>query len=313
MPEEPRHRSFRAMGTTIELTLWGVDAGRADTAARELALRAERWEQIFSRFRDDSELSRINRAGGAWMKVSSELAAVVALAQEWFVASGGRFDPTILASLERAGYDRPFAAIGTSGTIERPDFPFESSSSRDVLAIALDQRAGAIRLPVGMRIDLGGIAKGAFVDSVEDLFVDFPGAIVDAGGDLRVWGQPGNEVIWRIGVQHPGVLDADIAELQLWAGRPLAVATSSTRSRTWLAGNERQNHLIDPRTGRAVHASTPSVTVVANTVVTAEILAKSILIASSRGEELPQAAADLVLIAFEDGRYETIAPYAAAA
>lgn len=313
MGEEPSRRSFRAMGTTVELTVWGADASVADGPGRELARRAERWEQIFSRFRDDSELSRVNRTGGDWIQVSPEFVAVVALAQEWFVASGGRFDPTILGQLERAGYDRTFDAIGTTGALVRPEFPVESGSSRDVLAIALDEPAGAVCLPAGMRIDLGGIAKGAFVDSVDDLFAGFSGAIVDAGGDLRVWGRPGSEPIWRIGVQHPGVLDADIAELQLWAGRPLAVATSSTRSRTWLAGNERQNHLIDPRSGRAVFSSTPSVTVVADTVVTAEILAKSILIASSRGEEFPRAAADLVLIAFEDGRYETIAPYAAAA
>ncbi len=313
MSEEPRRRSFRAMGTTIELTLWGVDESAGDAVSRELEWRAQHWEQVFSRFQDDSELSRVNRAGGGWVKVSPEFVAVVALAQKWFVTSAGRFDPTVLGALERAGYDRTFDAIDSPGTIARPDSPLESASSRDVLAIALDEGTGAIRLPAGMRIDLGGIAKGAFVDSVDDLFMGFPGAIVDAGGDLRVWGRPGAEPIWRIGVQHPGVLDADIAELQLWAGRPLAVATSSTRSRTWLAGNERQNHLIDPRTGRAVFSSTPSVTVVANTVVTAEVLAKSILIASSRGEEPPRAAADLVLIAYEDGRYETIAPYAAAA
>ncbi len=313
MSEEPWRRSFRAMGTTIELALWGVDEIFADEASRELAWRVERWEQIFSRFREDSQLSRLNRAGGDWMQVSPEFLDVVALAQVWFVSSAGRFDPTVLGSLERAGYDRTFDAIVPDMPIALPDLRLESDSGRDVLAIALDERSSAIRLPADMRIDLGGIAKGAFVDSVDDMFTSVRGAIVDAGGDIRVWGRPGSEAIWRIGVQHPGMLNADIAELQLWAGRPLSVATSSTRSRTWLVGNERQNHLIDPRTGRAVSSSTPSVTVVANTVVTAESLAKSILIASSRGEELPRATADLVLLAYEDGRYETIAPYTAAA
>ncbi len=306
MAGQPERRSFSAMGTTIELTVWGVKALHGDQLCTELESRAERWEQIFSRFRDDSELNHVNRHAGNWTRVSNEFIAITSAAQNWFTVTAGRFDPAILESLERAGYDRTFDEIDRSGASIAAAPTRRSRWSQTVLDIEFDRTANAIRMPAGMRIDLGGIAKGAFVDSVNDIFQDLPGAIVDAGGDLRLWGRPGHECVWRIGVQDPGSLQTDIAELRLWAGRPLAVATSSTRSRNWSTGTERQNHLIDPQTGRAVPFSTPSVTVVAGTVVAAEVLAKATLISLARGEHLPGPAADLVLIAYEDGHYETI-------
>ena len=176
------------------------------------------------------------------------------------------------------------------------------NSRFSMLEIELDEVAGTIRLPPGMRLDLGGIAKGAFVDSVDAMMSVLPGAILNAGGDLRVWGHPGDATDWTIGVQHPGSLDEDIAQLRLPAGEPIAVATSSTRSRTWMAHSERQNHLIDPKTLRAVSWSTPSITVVAGTAVAAEVEAKSILIALARGEPIPYSTANLVLVAHEDGQ-----------
>jgi thiamine biosynthesis lipoprotein len=179
-----------------------------------------------------------------------------------------------------------------------------------MLDIELDETASAIRLPAGLRIDLGGIAKGAFVDSVRDLLRGFPGVLLNAGGDIRAWGTPGSKDTWRIGVEHPGDLAQDIAELELDAGPSIAVATSSTRTRTWQVGEDRKNHLIDSRTHQPVPYATPSVTVVAETATVAEIQAKSILISISRGEPIPYTNADFVLVAHEDGRYEAITPYA---
>jgi len=207
------------------------DESAAGVALHQVEAWMRRVEAELSRFQPQSDLSHLNAVAGAAYRAGDILWQVTDLALATAKATGGRFDPTLGQALCAAGYDRSFDLLAPDEAAAAPS-PHRPDAWQDIL---LDAATHTITLPPDVALDLGGIAKGAFVDSVEDLFADFPGAIVDAGGDLRVWGQPGNEVIWRIGVQHPGVLDADIAELQLWAGRPLAVATSSTRSRTWLA------------------------------------------------------------------------------
>ncbi len=310
MPRQPRRRAFEAFGTTVELVLWGT--GERDIEGfRDLVRdRALRWEQSFSRFLPESDLCRANRAGGRWVRVSADFLSVVATARDAFVATDGRFDPAILPSLERAGYDRSFAQMSALANMSSRAKSAVEKQTGTVMDIELDTGAGAVRLPEGLRIDLGGIAKGAFVDSVDDLVRGYAGVIVDAGGDIRAWGRPGESGAWRIGVQHPGELDDDIAELELTVGGPVCVATSSTRTRTWHLGGERRNHLIDPRRQRPVPWSTPSVTVVADTVASAEVQAKAALVAIARGEAMAFCGASLVLVAHEDGRYETITPYA---
>ena len=313
MNAQPARRSFPAMGTTIELSLWGLDTGVANAIARELQTRLQQWERIFSRFLPESELSNVNRRRGEWVPVSKQFVLLLSAAIEGFDATGGRFDPTLLEILERSGYDRPFVEIRELGRGDMAPGVVSRSSLRALHAIEIDLDGCAVRLPAGVRLDFGGIAKGAFVDSVDELMRELPGAIVDAGGDLRAWGFPGTEDSWRVGVQHPGRLDSDIAELRLPAGLPVAVATSSTRSRTWLAGGARQNHLIDPYAGRSVPWATPSVTVVDATVAAAEVQTKSILVSLARDEGIPDTTANFVLVAYEDGHYETVSPHTIAA
>jgi thiamine biosynthesis lipoprotein len=308
MHVEPRTHLFPAFGTSVELLQWGTSERDAEELSAAVMARAERWERLFSRFRPESELCRVNRGSGQWESVSSDFFRVVADALEGYIATGGRFDPAILTTLERAGYDRRFVAMAGNVAVPMDEGIDSEVRNGTMLDIELDESASAIRLPVGLRIDLGGIAKGAFVDSVGDLMRGCSGVMLNAGGDIRAWGYPGADDCWRIGVEHPGDLERDIAELELHAGPSVAVATSSTRTRTWLAGVERQNHLIDPRERRPVPWSTPSVTAVARTVTDAEIQAKSVLIAISRGEPVPYTNADFVLVAYEDGRYETITP-----
>jgi thiamine biosynthesis lipoprotein len=313
MTEQPRRTAFAAFGTTVELATWGASDRDTNELLEIVELRATRWERLFSRFLPGSELSQVNRESGHWIRVSGEFLQVVAQAREGYIATGGRFDPTILSSLERAGYDRSFVDIAAC-SYARPGKAIDSScQTGSMLDIEMDESASSIRLPAGLRIDLGGIAKGAFVDSVDDLMSKRPGVILDAGGDVRIWGNPGEDKVWRIGVQHPGFLDRDIVELEIPGGPSVAIATSSTRTRSWVAGERRQNHLIDPRERRPVSWSTPNVTVVAETVTDAEIQAKSILISIARGEKPSITTADFVLVAHEDGRYETITPYAVAA
>lgn len=308
MKAQLERRSFPAMGTTIELSIWGMDQWSVDTVGAELQTRSAQWERIFSRFLPESELCEVNRANGHWVPVSRHFVSVLTAAIAGFGATEGRFDPTLLDTLERSGYDRPFEVIRNRSDVKIAPTVQIRSSSQGLRAIEIDNECCAVRLPADLRLDFGGIAKGAFVDSVDELLCEMPGAILDAGGDLRAWGFPGTEDSWRIGIQHPGRLESNVAELHLLAGEPVGVATSSTRSRAWFVGGARQNHLIDPHVGRSVPWTTPSVTVVDTTVAAAEVQTKSILVSLARGEGIPDTTANFVLVAYEDGRYETSAP-----
>ena len=181
-----------------------------------------------SRFRDDSELSRLNRDGRI-AAASPDLVRVVELALEAREATGGLFDPTVHDAVVAAGYDRTFDAV-------RPGRDRDSrATSRTAAAAASASTGSTIELEPGTRLDLGGIGKGYAVDRVAELLAVVGPCLVNAGGDLAVRGGA-----WPVGV-------TDELTLELTRG---GIATSGRDRRRWLRGGEERHHLIDPSTGR---------------------------------------------------------------
>lgn len=242
-------RGFRAMGTDVELLLDAPAGERAERALDRAEAEFERLEQVLSRFRPDSELSRLNRDGCS-AEASHDLVRVVELALAAREATGGRFDPTVHDALVAAGYDRTFE-----------DVPAEAASvSTEGAACGGDVHVDglAIELAPGTRLDLGGIGKGYAVDEVaESLAITGP-CLVNAGGDLAVRGGS-----WPVGV-------ADGLTLELSRG---GIATSGRDRRRWVRGGAEQHHLIDPSTGRPAESELVRVTVVAESAAEAEVLA----------------------------------------
>jgi len=171
-------RAFRAMGTQIEVVADPTTDPTSFVAA-VAAVEAifEREESRFSRFRSDSELSRVNRSAGHWTDVSSPFAAVVAIALDGAERTGGLFDPTVLPALEAAGYDRDFATIEPRDR----DVPITAVPCGGWMDIELHD--GRIRLPEEIGLDLGGLAKGWTADLAAAALVAAGSrwAIVDAG------------------------------------------------------------------------------------------------------------------------------------
>jgi thiamine biosynthesis lipoprotein len=263
--------SFRCMTTDIELFVDASDSPRAI----EVLSGAERFfqdvEARFSRFRDDSELVRLNQTPGEAVRVSADLAELVSLALEAARASNGVFDPTVIDALEAAGYDRSIELIREGGTHAPRSIVPHYDRWRQVL---VDRKERTIRLPVGVRLDLGGIGKGWAADRAAAMLRPFGAGMVDAGGDIRAWGdqpgvQPGEG--WLVALDHPEQPGSDVAWVRARDG---AVATSSITTRRWAGGH----HLIDPRTARPADTDLLSVTVLAPTVVQAEVAAKVALI-----------------------------------
>jgi thiamine biosynthesis lipoprotein len=253
------------MNTDIELVAIGADA------ERRLA-RAARWlpayESRFSRFRGQSELSRLN-ASGRPFHASPALFRLVELAIEFARRSDGMFDPAVLRRLEEAGYDRSFELLSsTPPRLAGAAIP--RSSWRDV---RLDPDTGTIDLPEGIGIDLGGIGKGFAVDRVAAI-LGTP-CLVNCGGDVFAAGRPPGEESWWIGVSDPFHPKRDLMVLTV---EDRGVATSSTLSRRWSVDGEERHHLIDPRTGEPSTSDAVQVTVVAPTAVEADYHAKVALL-----------------------------------
>lgn len=270
--------AFRAMGTDIEITLVGAAPGEiaaADRFGRDLA---ERWEQTFSRFRADSELSQLNASAGVPCSVSSDMLWVIEKANAAFQRTNGRFDPSIAASLISTGYDRDFREI------KRRTAAVATEPAPGMAVIQIDSANASVVVPIGVQLDFGGIAKGAFVDRLAIALMRHPGGCVDAGGDLRVWGPPPAGDHWVIGIEHPSDPERDIARIEIIDPRAGAIATSAPNRRRWEIPGGEAHHLIDPGTGRPASGNVRSTTAIAATTIDAEIATKSLYMSAARGE-----------------------------
>jgi thiamine biosynthesis lipoprotein len=246
--------AFHAMGTQVELLLDTGRSAESKAAFARAEREFERLEALLSRFRPDSELSALNRRGA--FDAGPELVEVTRLAVEARDRTGGLFDPTVHDALVAAGYDRTFDDVAAEG----PAAP----AARCGGGIRLD--GSRIELERGFRLDLGGIAKGYAVDRAARILVGVAPCLVNAGGDLACYGRP-----WPVGVETgEGTLT-----LELDRG---AIATSGRDRRRWRRGGAEAHHLIDPGTGVPADGDFLRVTVVANTAVEAEVLAKSVFL-----------------------------------
>lgn len=243
-------RAFTAMGADVEVLLDAPEGPDAAAALDRVEAEFERLEQTLSRFRPDSELSRLN-AAGRLDNASPDLMRMLQLALEAREETGGLFDPTVHDALVAAGYDRTFDEVIPDGD-----------------ALPLPRRCGGavrvdgstIELAPGTRVDLGGIGKGYAVDCACDLLALAGSCLVNAGGDLAVRGGA-----WPVGVSEG-------LTLELSRG---AIATSGRDRRRWRRGGEELHHLIDPATGWPAETDLVRVTVVASSASEAEVLAKA--------------------------------------
>ena len=289
------HR-FRAMNTDVAAWLWSDDPGAAGHLA-EVETFFGTVEAELSRFRPTSGLSRLNaHAGSGPQRVSRLLLTVLQEALAASEATGGLFDPTVLAALTAAGYDRSFEQV-----TDRPAAPALAASAANVQAwrqIRVDPTAGTVTRPAGLGIDLGGIAKGWTVDRAAERLAAYGPALVDAGGDIRASAPPGDQP-WPIGVQDPFNPAADVVLLALAEG---AVATSSVGGRRWRRGGQTMHHLIDPATGLPGRSDVHTATVLAPTAQQAEVAAKVALLLGRRAGTKRLAAAGLAgLLIGHDG------------
>jgi FAD:protein FMN transferase len=265
--------STEALGTTA---LVAVGESRALLPARAILSRELRAIDVAcSRFRDDSELARLNRENGKPVRVSALLFEAVRCALRAAELTDGLVDPTVGRTLRSAGYDATFAAVARrEGRIFVPAF----SSVPGWRGINLDPAKGTVQIPRGVELDLGATAKALAADRAAHAIAEetSSGTLVSLGGDIATAGPP-PEGGWPILLSdnHAASLDEPGETVSICSG---GLATSSTTVRRWQSTEGELHHIVDPRTGRPASTDWRTVTVAAgscfdaNTASTAAIV-----------------------------------------
>ncbi len=277
---ELNQQRIYSMGTWVDLSFHEADAAAARSIVAET-------ETVLSAFERDyyawapGRLAELNEAihAGETTLVTAPLAALIGEAKRLSALSDGFFEPGLGALVELWGFhssaQTPRLPPSAEEIAERLDAGTRIASLRiDGLHIESSSR--------GLTLDLGGLAKGAAVDTIINLMLErgIEHALVNAGGDLRVIGRSGgrqDERLWRVGIQHPRE-DGLLGVVELESGE--AVFTSGDYERFYDHGGARLHHILDPRTGYPVN-HTQAVTVIAAEGVTADAAATALFVAGS--------------------------------
>lgn len=282
-PAEPPliERRFIALGTIVDITLYGIDAERADPVLAAVERDFHRLHHDWHAW-EDSELTALNRAlrQGDTAAVAEDLAPALTQARHLSRASGGLFDPAIGGLMALWGFH----------SNDLPDRAPDAAEIEAWLAgrprmTDLELEDGRARSPnPRLQLDLGAFAKGVAVDRAIARLraAGIDNAIVNAGGDLRAIGA--RERPWRIGIRHPrapGVL----ASIETQDDE--SIFTSGDYERYFEVDGTRYHHIIDPRSGHPARG-TASLTVIHGEAATADAAATALFVA---GDAWPETAA----------------------
>ncbi|MBV9309765.1 MAG: FAD:protein FMN transferase [Solirubrobacterales bacterium] len=268
--------SFPALGSTAFVAV--TDERRLELAIREVRGEVDDLDRSCSRFRDDSELSRLNAAAPRSVSVSHLLLEAVQIALRAAILTDGDVDPTIGLALISLGYGSDFGSIGNPG-------PARFAAVRGWKSVEVDASRSTIRLPRGVALDLGATAKALGADRAARRAhaATGCGVLVGLGGDFAMAGAPPPSG-WRIRVTDDH--SAGVSSPGQWiAVRSGGLATSSTTARRWSAAGEPMHHLVDPATSRPVEAIWRTATVAAACCVDANIASTAAIIKRERTAE----------------------------
>lgn len=259
----------------VEWERWSTDMHLLVTEPSELAAARAIVDSVLdavdraaSRFRPDSEVSALARAGGMRTPVSETLADLIAAALTAARVTGGAVDPTVGSAMIELGYDSDVAGI-------TPASPQLVSIAQPVDWTHIEFDGHSVRMPTGTVLDLGATAKAVAADRCAQHVHEQTGTgvLVNLGGDIATAG-PTPEGDWRVAVQDT---DEDRAD-HITLGAPAGLATSSTRRRRWQRAGRELHHILDPRTGTPADPVWRTVSVGANTCLAANTFSTAAIV-----------------------------------
>ena len=263
-------KSWPALGTSATVVV--ADPAGLAAACAGVQTVIEEIDRAASRFRGDSEISRVNAAAGAPVAVSEAFVRAVRCALRAARITGGDLDPTVGASLRIAGYDRDFALIGPGAAVRFAGAPGWA-------CVELDEARRVVRVPAGVELDFGATAKALAADMAAahaSRLIGGCGVLVSLGGDIAIAG-PAPAEGWSVRVTHDHAAGPD-APGQTIALRSGGLATSSTSRRRWTRGSANVHHILNPATGTPAHEHWRTVSVAAACCVDANIASTTAII-----------------------------------
>lgn len=302
-PAAPRNVVFRTrtMGSWATLTLVTADSTAVAQLARSALLSLHHTDSLMTNWTATSEVARINgTAGAAATVVEPEVASVITLAADVTAASGGAFDLTVEPLVRLWGF------LGGKPRVPAAD---ELERTRGLVGwgrVAWDPATAQLRLPeAGMRIDLGGIAKGHGVDRVAALLrsAGVTDALVDLTGNMAAIGSAPGHAGWVVGIRDPRDRGPYLATLRL---HDRCVSTSGDYVQFVSDGGRRYGHILDPRTGWPARGLS-SVTVVAGSAAVADAWSTALFVLGpAEARRAADARDDIAAVLLQPGDRDTL-------
>jgi thiamine biosynthesis lipoprotein len=272
---------WQALGTSVVLRT--ADPAGLTRARQAVESELAAIDRTCSRFRADSELSRLNGRAGRWVQVSTLLWEALTLALDAARMTGGDVDPTLGRALERAGYDRDWRLLAApaDGQAQGAVTPAPVLKLRALSgwrSVSLNARARTVRLPRGVMLDLGATAKALAADRAAAAAHTACGygLLISLGGDIATAG-PAPAGGWRVHVTDDHRSDAT-APGQTVTIRSGGLATSSTTVRRWSHEGRTMHHVLDPATGTPARTCWRTVSVAAESCAHANIACTASLV-----------------------------------
>jgi thiamine biosynthesis lipoprotein ApbE len=254
-----------------------------------------------SRFRPDSEIRALDGNDGRPTSVSELLAGALAAALTAAAETDGDVDPTVGEALAAAGYDRDFAAVAADG----PRIRVRPAAVPGWHLVELDEERRIVRVPAGVRLDLGATAKAWAADrAAAHIAADVGcGVLVALGGDVACAG-PAPDRGWQVRVQDvtgpvDGVPDGPFSQVGLHHG---GLATSSTRARRWVRGGQVLHHIVDPRNGLPARSPWRTVSVAAESCLAANTASTAAVVRGARAVPWLEARGATARLVDDEGR-----------
>ncbi len=281
----PRFQSKNiALNSDIFLSIRTPSERLAQRIFAELNEIIKTFEQNFSRFLPESQLTKLNLNAGKKFRASSELIELTRKAKQMAGESNGLYNPLTLPALQRAGY---------VGSWPKPDKFTKELNYSDRKITSIDKleiggnlqctprrcTSGWIKIPANSALDFGGIGKGYLLDQLAEYVEknnvdDFWFSL---GGDIILSGNDEDRVGWEVEIADLNS-DKPFTEKIVTTGEKIAIATSGIIKRKGIKNNQPWHHLIDPKTSQPAKTDILTATVVADTATEADIWAKSVVI-----------------------------------
>ena len=271
-------RSFVSIGSSLKVSIWTTDEGKAAAVADEVFREFARLDQLLSIWKDGSDVVRINKAAGIErVQVSPETIRVLEAAQEASHLTGGKFDITFagLADIWKFDHDQDNTIPDQAAIDAR--LPLVNWQDLEVNPLTMT----AFLKTRGMRIHLGGIGKGYAVERAVGIirgthgFRDF---LVQSGGDMYAGGT-NNGAPWMLGIADPRGTHAPFAAVPVL---DMTFSTSGDYERSFMKDGVRYHHILDPDSGTPARRAR-SVTIMAMSPMFADVLSTGIFIMGEDG------------------------------